>query len=266
MIHYLDNNPDGDPSLLLLHGLGATGESWHFQTGELVAHGCRLIAPDLPGFGRSPFVGGRWSVEFAVEQMIDLMNRLAIPKFFVAGISMGGTVALQLAYRQPQRVEGLILINTFASLRPGSFSEWGYFVRRGWRAFLRKPSDQARIVAERVFPGADQAVFREILVDSIRSADPRVYRQAMIALARFNFTRKLPRIQTPTLVISGDEDTTIPLKRQRELAKRIPNAEQVIIPRAGHAVIADQPERFNREVAGFIARIRSTGRANLPGG
>lgn len=262
MLHFIDPNPEGSPILLLLHGLGATAESWHFQLSELCARGYRLIAPDLPGFGRSPLAGRRWNLNQAVEQLIDLMDQLGIGRFIAAGISMGGTVALQMAYRYPRQVKGLILINTFSSLTPGSLSEWGYFLRRGWRAFLRTPADQAWIVAERVFPGPDQAAYREMLVESIRRADPIIYRQAMLALARFNFTRKLPAIKAPTLVISGAEDTTIPLKNQRELANKIPYAEHVVVPKAGHAVIADQPALFNLHVSRFLEKIGTTERVN----
>jgi pimeloyl-ACP methyl ester carboxylesterase len=194
------------------------------------------------------------------------MDQLGISRFFIAGISMGGAAALHLAYTYPHRVQGLILLNTFASLKPGSLSEWRYFFRRGWRAFLRKPADQARLVAERVFPAPDQSVYRDLLVESIRSADPKVYRQAMLALARFNFTRRLAKIQTPTLVISGEEDTTIPLKNQRELAKRIPGTDHIVIPNAGHAVIADQPQLVNQNIIRFINRLSSIGQVSLPDG
>jgi len=264
MLNYIEVGQRGNPCLLLLHGLGATAESWHFQLTQLPAHGYRLIAPDLPGFGNSPPGDGRWKVVHAVKQVADLMTCIDVKEYFVAGISMGGVVALQLVHRHPERVKGLILINTFASLRPKSLSEWSYFIRRGWRSFLRKPADQARIVAERVFPLREQAVYRDLLVDSIQNADPGVYRQAMIELVRFNYIRRLPNIHAPTLVVSGEKDTTIPLNNQRELARMIPGAEHVVIPDGGHAVIADQPALLNQHVIHFLGRISSTARSTHP--
>lgn len=262
MLNFIDSNPEGDPCLLLLHGLGANAESWYFQLNGLSPRGYRLIAPDLPGFGRSPFAGKRWDLNRAVGQVVELMDQLGVVQFIPVGISMGGAAALLLAHRFPRRVEGLILINTFSSLAPGSLSEWVYFLRRGWRAFLRSPADQAWIVAERVFPAPDQAAYREMLVESIRSADPKVYRQAMVSLARFNFNRRLAAICAPTLVISGAKDTTIPLDKQHELAKKIPGAEHVVIPDAGHAVIADQPAMLNEQISRFLEKIRPTEPAN----
>lgn len=266
MLYYIQVNPKGHPCLLFLHGLGATADSWHFQLEGLSERGIRLIAPDLPGFGRSHFTGTRWTLGRAVGQVIELMDQLSVARFFVAGISMGGAAALYLAYHYPARVEGLVLINAFASLKPGSLSEWSYFIKRGWRAFFRKPADQAAIVAERVFPAPDQRIYREILIDSIRSADPKVYRQAMLALARFNFTRKLGNIQTPVLIISGEEDTTIPIQNQRMMARMIPSADHVIIPGAGHAVIADQPDVVNLNISRFIEKVTAIKQLNPQGG
>lgn len=219
--------------------------------------GYRLIAPDMPGFGDSPANGRKWRVSKVSDALIGLLDELKVDQVVAAGISMGGVVALDMAIRHPQRVEGLALINTFASLKPTSLSEWTYFLRRGFRAFLRNPAEQASIVAERVFPGEDRAVYRQLLVESIRKSDPRMYRQAMLELARVDLTGRLGNIHVPTLVISGAEDTTIPLKNQKELALRIPRAEHVIIPQAGHGVIADQPEAFNRFLSEFIERVKA---------
>ncbi len=256
MLHYNDSGGDGRLNVLLLHGLGADADSWHFQWADLSGKGYRLIAPDLPGFGRSPAEDGRWTIRSSAEQVTDLMSHLSLSKYVVAGISMGGTIALSMARFFPEKIGGLILINTFASMKPKRVSEWRYFVRRGMRAFLLSPSDQARIVAERVFPGSEQAFFRDLLVTSIQNTNPKVYRQAMLELARFNEIRSLPKITMPTLVVTGAEDTTIPLDNQKAMANLIPGARQIVIPHAGHGVTADQPEVFNRCVSEFLQQIQ----------
>lgn len=83
-------------------------------------------------------------------------------------------------------------------------------------------------------------------------ADPRAYRATMRALARFNVVGRLREIGVPTLVITGESDTTVQPKYQRALATRIPSARRVVIPEAGHAVTADQPQAFNRELLDFL--------------
>jgi 3-oxoadipate enol-lactonase len=78
----------------------------------------------------------------------------------------------------------------------------------------------------------------------------------MRALARFDVRRRLSDIRAPTLVVTGEEDTTVPPATQRELAEGIPGAQHVTIAGAGHAVIADSPEAFNRTLLAFLTAIQ----------
>lgn len=110
---------------------------------------------------------------------------------------------------------------------------------------------QAAAVAWRVFPDADQVVLRDILVQKILAADPKVYRAAMRGLALFDSRPRLTSIRQPTLIISGEHDTTVPPQAQCELTA-IPGSRQVIIPGGNHAVIADQPEAFNQALLAFL--------------
>lgn len=252
ILHYLDFNPQGSPPVLLLHGLGADSSSWGYQIPALCEAGLRPIAPDLPGFGKSLPGSGRWTIARAAEDVVRLLVGLKISQVRVVGISMGGTVALQMALDFPEWVQKLVLVSTFACLRPKRFDEMGYLVGRFVVANLRGKEYQAQAVAMRLFPDPAQAQLREEIKQRIIQSDQRVYRQAMQALALFDARRRLAEIQIPTLVISGERDTTVPLPNQRVLVEGIPGARQVVIPDAGHAVIVDQVARFNRELLGFV--------------
>jgi 3-oxoadipate enol-lactonase len=111
---------------------------------------------------------------------------------------------------------------------------------------------QARVVARRVFPLAEQQALREMAEKQISSADPRAYRAAMRHLGLFDSRSRLKQINVPTLVISGGNDSTVSPDRQKALADGILGARQVIIPQAGHAVAIDQFETFNRHLLGFL--------------
>lgn len=239
--------------ILLLHGLGASGESWVYQTNALVACGYYVLAPDLPGFGNTPANAREWSLNQVVFELKEYLDQKNIPVCGLMGISMGGVIAQILAASYPDRITILILVNTFASLRRGKLSERIYFLKRGLRAFILSPRAQADLVAWRVFPGKDQELFRSMLKNSISRADGRVYRKCMLALARYDGRELARKIRMPTLVISGGNDTTVPLDLQRELVDTLPNARQVIIPNAGHAANIDQPELFNRLMLDFYA-------------
>ncbi len=251
MMHYLDPAPERPQAVLLLHGLGASAASWQAQIPALVKAGFRPIAVDMPGFGKTPY-RGHWSPWAVAEEALALLEKLHALPAHVVGISMGGTVALASALTAPSQVRSLTLVNTFAALRPDGLRGWAYLA---WRMLLIHTlglEAQARHVVAHIFPKPEQENLRQELLTEILQADPRAYRAAMRALARFNVTNRLGEIQQPTLVITGEEDTTIPPKTQRVLAQNIPHARQVVIPQAGHAVIADHPAAFNQALLSFL--------------
>jgi pimeloyl-ACP methyl ester carboxylesterase len=112
--------------------------------------------------------------------------------------------------------------------------------------------EQAVFASWRLFPAPEQEALRAILVEQITQADPNAYRAAMRALALFDTRRRLKQIKAPTLVVGGSNDSTVSAVVQSVLARGIPNAQQVIIPGAGHAVSVDHPEEFNRAMIEFL--------------
>jgi pimeloyl-ACP methyl ester carboxylesterase len=251
-LFFLDPHPYNRVPVLLLHGLGTEASSWTYQFDALAAAGYRPIAPDLPGFGRSPFNGESWSIQYASKVIIGLADSLGIDRFHLAGISMGGTVALQMAIDNPDRITSLVLINTFATLRPKRWDEWIYLLRRYFRARVRGAGSQAELTASRIFPRPDQEELRQELVAHIRQTDPVVYKQAMRELAVYDAHRNLKNIRIPSLVISASNDTTVPLENQHDLFAGIPGCRQVFIENAGHGVIIDQPDRVNQTMIEFM--------------
>lgn len=250
-IHYEEHHPEGSPAVLLLHGLGSAGADWLLQFEPLVQAGYRVLAPDLRGFGRSSWPG-HTSVQAMAGDVALLLRELGAAPAHVVGISMGGTVALQLALDQPDLVRRLALVNTFARLRPQGLSGYLYFPLRIVLMYTLGMERQARLVAARIFPRPDQEELREQLIQRILQADPRAYRAAMWALMRFNVEGRLGEIRVPTLVVTGDQDTTVPPAAQRRLVEGIPGAQQVIIAGGGHGVIADSPDEFNRVLSSFL--------------
>lgn len=251
-IFYTDTNITGMPAVLLLHGLGATGESWAFQIPALVDQGFRVLIPDLRGFGRSTYGGRPHTIEDMVCDVIALLDAVELPSVHVVGISMGGAIALQLASEYPERVQRLVLVNTFAYLRPHSWKELFFFASRLALIYSLGLPAQARFVTKRLFPLPDQEFLRQALMEQILQSDPRGYRAAMRALMRFNLKERLYVLKNKTLVITGECDLTVSTSSQRYLAENIPDACQVIIPNAGHAVTGEKPEEFNHALIQFL--------------
>ncbi len=186
------------------------------------------------------------------RDMALLLQELETGPAHVVGISMGGTVALQLALDHTDLVRRLVLVNTFARLRPQGLSGYLYFPTRMLLMYTVGIETQARAVTRRIFPHPDQEEFREELFQRIVNTDPQAYRASMWALARFNVEKRLAEIRVPTLVVTGSQDTTVPPASQRRLAEGIPGARQVVIPEAGHAVIIDHPDEFNEALLSFL--------------
>ena len=257
-IHYLDPTPENGCPILLLHGLGADSRSWSFQFSALASSGYRPIAVDLPGFGQSTSLKGRWNIAAAADQTAMWMKESGYFSIPVVGISMGGTVAMQLAISHPEIVNSLILVSTFACLRPRNFHTALYLLRRFVKTAMRGGTSQAEMVAWHLFPHPEQNDLRVAMLQLIQETDPAIYKAAMRALATFDVRRNLSSIRVPALVISGEQDTTVPLDNQRDLVEHIPGARQIIIPDARHAVTADHPDQFNAAMLAFLAEVTRT--------
>jgi 3-oxoadipate enol-lactonase len=253
-IHFLDPHPSGAKPILLLHGLGANGASWQLQFDALIENGFRPIAPDVPGFGESPYDGKGWSIKRAAAQMIGLLDELKIAHADVAGLSMGGVIASQSALDYPDRIKHLVLVSTFDKLRPSNASEFFYFLRRLIFVHLIGLPQQAKLVAERVFPHPEQEELRALLIAEIARADIRAYRSAMRSLGMFNIAPRLKEIKMPALVITGMDDTTVAPHVQRRLADGI-GAQQIVIANGGHAINVDQYGQFNEALIAFVRRL-----------
>jgi 3-oxoadipate enol-lactonase len=251
-IHYLDPNHAGNPAVLLLHGLGADVRSWTLQIPALTGAGFRPIAVDLPGFGQSPYDGGVWSIRRMAAIMAGLLGELQTGSVHVVGLSLGGTIAQRFALDTPELTRKLVLVSTFAVLRPDNLSGWWYFLQRFFLVNTLGLPAQAKVVAQRIFPDPGHESLRNILVETISHADPHAYRKAMVSLGLFNSLKRLRQIKASTLVVTGADDTTVNPARQRLLVEGIPQAHQVVIPNAGHAVPVDQADRFNQELLKFL--------------
>jgi 3-oxoadipate enol-lactonase len=250
-LHYLETNSEGADPVVLLHGLGVNGASWELQFPALTQGGFRTLAPDMRGFGHSSYPGEA-SVQAMAEDVATFIRTLASSRAHVVGISMGGAVALQLAVDAPACIERLVLVNTFAELRPKTLSSWLYFVQRMVLIHTLGLGVQAELVARRIFPYPHQTAERDAYREQVRLANPKAYRATMRGFLRYSVMGQLANIPHKTLVVTSIDDTTVPPINQSVIAERIPHARQVEIPASGHAVSVDSPDVFNAVLLGFL--------------
>ncbi len=247
---YYRQEGEGVP-LLLLHGMGSCGDDWAPQF-AVFAGSYTVIAPDLRGHGRSDKPAGPYTIPQMAEDVADLLAGLGLFPAHVVGLSLGGLVAQVLAAGRPERVRSLVLVNTFARLRPQGVRGWLYFFARVAAMLVRGLDAQAEVVARGLFPRPEQEPLRRMAAQRLQANDPQAYRATMRAALRFDGRVDLGRIRAPTLVVAGLEDTTVSLAAKRELADGIPNARLEMLPGSGHATPLDAPAEFNRLLAAFI--------------
>lgn len=259
-IAYLDSAPrDGNRrTVVLLHAFPIGANLWEPQMRH-VPDGWRLITPDLRGFGGSTEPDSASAVSMAdyAEDVIDLMDELGVPRAVIGGASMGGYAAFALLQAAGDRVDGVILANT----RAGADSPEARANRRNMLALVDRegPSGVARDMMPKLLGRTTQETNPEIeafVRRLIKQQSPEAIRTAIHRMMhRQDSTPLLPRIDVPTLVITGEEDTLIPVEESRAMAGAIPGAALVIVPRAGHLASLEQPDAFNQALSGFLTGL-----------
>jgi pimeloyl-ACP methyl ester carboxylesterase len=247
---YYEVHGQGTP-LALLHGFAGTAESWKLQVGALSAR-YRLILYDARGHWRSesPKDPAGYGIDIAVEDLRTLLDHLEAGPAIVGGLSMGGVVALAFSLRYPARVRALILADTGPGFRnPERRAEWA----RSREAVARLLEEEGmRAFAASTHAELDYYTAPEIMLQHDPVGLAHVNRKVLV-IPDSRLIDGLPEVRVPTVVIVGAEDTDY-VPAAEYMARKIPGAEHVVIPRAGHGANIDQPEAFNRAILDFLDR------------
>lgn len=245
--------------VVLIHGFPLCRQMWQPQVAPLVRGGCRVITPDLPGFGDSEPLNGTVSMSRYADAVLRLLDRLAIDRAVIGGMSMGGYVVLNLMERAPQRLLAALCLVTRAAAddRAGKERrlELAGEVRGGNREVV--PTTFEKVLFAPATPARQPQ-----LVGRVRgwmdAASPEGVAGALLAMRnRKDYLKLLPALQVPALVVGAEHDQAIPPAHAEVLAAGLPDAELHIIPAAGHMANLEQPEAFNKVLLGFLERFRS---------
>jgi pimeloyl-ACP methyl ester carboxylesterase len=243
----------GGVPVLLLHAFPLSRRMWQPQLAGL-ADCCRMLAPDLPGFGGSPpLAAAACRMEDMAAAVVELLDSRGVETAVVCGLSMGGYVALALCELFGERVRGLVLADT----RAGADDDAGR--RRRLESALAVESRGSTALVESVsrLLGPDTRSTRFDLVawlrQEIANAPAAGAAAAQRGMAeRPDRTRLLPSIAVPALVVVGAQDELTPPAESVLLRERIPSARLVTIAGAGHLSNLEQPEAFNAALREFL--------------
>jgi pimeloyl-ACP methyl ester carboxylesterase len=248
------------PGLVLLHAFPLDSTMWALQIGAL-ADRFRVIAPDLPGLGKSAPSAGL-TIDSIADAVAELLDHLGMnERVILGGLSMGGYAVLAFARLYPQRVRALVLADTKAE--PDDEAGRAARDRTIQLAINRGP---AAVVDEAIprLLAPDTVARRLQVVHFVRETAARQQVDGIVAALKALRDRPdarpgLSHISFPTLVVVGDHDVITPPDRARDLVSAIPNARLVTVPDAGHLSNLENPIAFNSAVREFLNGLPAEG-------
>jgi pimeloyl-ACP methyl ester carboxylesterase len=231
------------PAVAFIHGAGFDHSTWALHTRWFAHHGFAVLAPDLPGHGRSA-----GSSLASIAEMADwtaaLLDATGTAKAHLIGHSMGSLIALETAARHPDKVSALSLIGTAATMTVGPdllkaaeandqdaidmVSIWGL----GFKAELG-----GSLAPGLWMHGGAQAV--------LRHCEPGVLFKDLSACNSYqNAVAAASTVKVPATLVLGERDMMTPAKAGKTLAAAIPHARTVVVPGAGHMIMAERPDEL----------------------
>ena len=250
------------PALVLLHGLGGNWQSWIATLPALSARH-RVIAVDLPGFGRSPLPSGAITMEGYADTVVELLDRLGIERATLVGNSMGGLVSIEAAVRHPRRVAAAVLVcsggipPTGRRLRllliPLLQALHRLLAHRTLRRWALARPRILHLMAHGILHRPDQVPI-PVLSEALSGLGAPGVAPAMRAGLGYDARRRAPMVSCPTLLVWGREDRLQPLWMAEELLALIPGSRLVVWDGVGHCPMLETPERFAELVESFVAR------------
>ncbi|MFN2586854.1 MAG: alpha/beta fold hydrolase [Actinomycetota bacterium] len=270
----LRTGPVAAPPLLLIHGLGASKASWLTVVPRL-ARRHRVVAVDLPGFGATSKPRGRYDAPWFAKHVLSFMEVTNLRDALVAGNSMGGRVAMELAMREPHMVRAIACLSPVAAFYERPFL---------WAARWARP--EAGILALRLPRAYLSDQLRHLFADPKRLHDDwyeaaiddflQTWRRPTARMAFFaslkniyveepegeaGFWSRLEKLQVPALYVYGRQDVLISPRFGGRVARALPAAKVEVWDDCGHAPQLEHPERTAEAMLAFFASVGSRRKA-----
>ncbi len=245
-------------SILLLHGLFASSEQWNTIMCRLSEVGYRAIAPDLPGYGNSNgFTLRDYALENQTILLHELMEKLGIKSFDLAGSSMGGAIAQLYAQRYPKQVRSLAFIGS-----PLGIVDWANSFKeaifQGINPFIPITKEQFALEISLLFftpPTIPDSVIAEKVNDYITRNQHYQQVWDLINLYDDKLYQGVPT-QVPTFIIWGKEDKIYDISGANRLQKCIAGSQAIKLPKAGHLLLMENADEVASKYVGFLQTAR----------
>jgi pimeloyl-ACP methyl ester carboxylesterase len=259
-IAYQDTEGLTKPAVVLIHGFPVNHEMWNFQITAL-RESFRVITYDLRGLGQSKTQDTHYTLEILVDDFFALLDHLKIERASIVGFSMGGYIALRAIERDASRFQALVLADT----QSASDSNEAKIKRTLAMKTIKAKPNGLHEYGQKFIPTTLSAkTLRENpkvadqLTQMIESNTEAGVSGGLLALlSRTDTTATLPRIQVPTLILVGEEDTITPPHVAQTMKEQIPESRLKSLSDAGHFSPLENPKEFNSTLLSFLKEVRS---------
>lgn len=223
---------EGEP-VVLVHGLSASS-LWWTRNVPVLAQRYRLYLVDLPGFGAMHYPRSRFALEKAATWLLAWMDAVGLKQARFIGHSMGGRICMRIAALRHDAVSRLVLVSPAILARS-----------RTVRGYLVPLLSSVRHLTLHFFV--------ILLFDALRCG-PLTLLRAASDLVTQDAREEMKAVSAPTLLVWGEEDPLVPLTLGYVVREEMSHADLLVLNRAGHVSMFDQPEAFNEAVLAFLER------------
>lgn len=252
-----DDSGNAMPPLILIHGHPFDRSMWQPQVAAVAAAGRRVLAPDLRGYGASTVVAGKTTFDRFAADLAALLDHLAIEEIVLAGLSMGGQIAMEFCRSHGTRVRGLVLAATFETAESGDGRQARLAMAE--RLEAEGMDGYAREVLTKMMAPENVAAMPGIaaaVMAMMRNTDARGAAAALRGRAeRPPYGEVLAGLDVPALIVVGDRDAFTTRADAERMHATLADCTLAWIEGAGHLPNLERTDAFNAALFGLLARV-----------
>ena len=261
-VDYVDIGEGDATPVVFVHGLSGQWQNW-LENIPRVAQERRVLALDLPGFGRSEMPREEISVSGYARCVEALCEHAGVGRVALVGNSLGGFIAADTTIQFPRRVERLVLVSAAGLTGPNVYRQSALTVGRIAAALTSVTAARHREMAKRprsrhlalaLVARHPSRLAADVAWEAMmKGAGKPAFMDAMRASLEYDFRDRLPEISCPTLIVWGEDDAVLPARDAREFEQLIPGSRRVMMQDTGHIPMVERPSTFNDLLLEFLA-------------
>lgn len=247
-----------NPAIIFIHGFPFNHHIWDEQV-KVLKENFYVIVYDVRGHGQSEIGDGQYSIELFVDDLIGLLDYLKIKKVIIAGLSMGGYIALRAVQRNPERFNGLIL----ASTRSESDTNEAKLKRFKSMMILKKEGGVVAFCEPFLKTAFSESTLKNHpeVVDRLRkiilnNTSVGIVGTLLALASRTDTSEVLSQINIPTLIMAGKEDATIPSSVSEAMHDKIAKSKLELFSNGGHMINMEFSDLFNEKIQSWWNHLK----------